>query len=77
MAKRSNAAIPSYRRRRKSKRGPVVRVLAWIVRMHFGRYGGMGVRITYVILGLLPAALFVTGAIMWWKRVLRGWLTKN
>ena len=51
--------------------------LAWIVRMHFGRYGGMGVRITYVILGLFPAALFVTGAIMWWKRVLRGWLTKN
>ena len=51
--------------------------LAWIVRMHFGRYGGMGVRITYVILGLLPAALFVTGAIMWWKRVLRGWVTKN
>jgi len=51
--------------------------IAWIVRMHFGRYGGMGVRITYVLLGLLPAALFVTGAIMWWKRVLRGWLTKN
>ena len=45
--------------------------LAWIVRMHFGRYGGMGVRVTYVILGLLPAALFVTGAIMWWNRVLR------
>ena len=51
--------------------------LAWIVRMHFGRYGGMGVRITYVILGLLPAALFITGAIMWWKRVLQGRLTKN
>ncbi len=45
--------------------------LAWIVRMHFGRYGGMGVRITYVIIGLLPAVLFVTGAIMWWNRVLR------
>jgi len=51
--------------------------LAWIVRMHFGRYGGIGVRITYVFLGLLPAALFVTGAILWWNRVLRGWLTKN
>ena len=48
--------------------------LAWIARMHFGRYGGMGVRITYVVLGLLPAVLFVTGAIMWWNRVLRGWL---
>jgi uncharacterized iron-regulated membrane protein len=25
----------------------------------------------YVILGLVPAVLFVTGAIMWWNRVLR------
>ena len=33
MAKRSKAAIPSYRRRRKTKRGPVVRVLVWIVRI--------------------------------------------
>ena len=45
--------------------------IAWLVRMHFGRYGGMGVRITYVIIGLLPAVLFVTGAIMWWNRVVR------
>jgi uncharacterized iron-regulated membrane protein len=41
--------------------------------MHFGRYGGMGVRITYVIIGLLPAVMFVTGSIMWWNRVLRRW----
>ena len=47
--------------------------LAWIVRMHFGRYGGMGVRITYVVIGLLPAVMFVTGSIMWWNRVLRRW----
>ena len=47
--------------------------LAWIVKMHFGRYGGMGVRITYVIIGLLPAVMFVTGSIMWWNRVLRRW----
>ena len=47
------------------------------LRMQFGGYGGMGVRITYVILGLLSAALFVTGAILWWKRVLRGRLIKN
>jgi uncharacterized iron-regulated membrane protein len=48
--------------------------IAWMVRMHFGRYGGMGVRITYVVLGLLPAVMFVTGAIMWWNRVLRRWV---
>jgi uncharacterized iron-regulated membrane protein len=49
-------------------------VIAWLVRMHFGRYGGLGVRITYVIIGLLPAVMFVTGAIMWWNRVLRRWV---
>jgi uncharacterized iron-regulated membrane protein len=48
--------------------------IAWIVRMHFGRYGGMGVRITYVVIGLMPAVMFITGAIMWWNRVLRRWL---
>jgi uncharacterized iron-regulated membrane protein len=50
--------------------------IAWLVRMHFGRYGGMGVRITYVVVGLLPAVMFVTGAIMWWNRVLRRWLVE-
>ena len=44
---------------------------------HFGRYGGMGVRITYVIIGLLPAVMFVTGAIMWWNRVLRRWVVQT
>ena len=51
--------------------------LAWIVKMHFGRYGGMGVRITYVIIGLLPAVLFVTGAILWWNRVVRRSLSES
>jgi uncharacterized iron-regulated membrane protein len=35
------------------------------------------VRITYVIIGLLPAVMFVTGAIMWWNRVLRRWLAET
>jgi uncharacterized iron-regulated membrane protein len=51
--------------------------IAWLVRMHFGRYGGMGVRITYVIIGLLPAVMLVTGAIMWWNRVLRRWVAQT
>jgi uncharacterized iron-regulated membrane protein len=42
--------------------------------MHFGRYGGMGVRITYVVIGILPTVMFVTGAVMWWNRVLRRWV---
>lgn len=51
--------------------------IAWLVRMHFGRYGGMGVRITYVVIGLLPTVMFVTGAVMWWNRVLRRWLAET
>jgi uncharacterized iron-regulated membrane protein len=52
-------------------------VIAWFVKMHFGRYGGMGVRITYVIVGLTPAVMFVTGAYMWWNRVLRRWVAET
>jgi uncharacterized iron-regulated membrane protein len=52
-------------------------LIAWLVRMHFGRYGGLGVRITYVIIGLLPAVMFVTGAIMWWNRALRRWVEET
>jgi uncharacterized iron-regulated membrane protein len=37
----------------------------------------MGVRITYVIIGILPAVMFVTGAVMWWNRVLRRWVTET
>ena len=38
--------------------------------LHFGRYGPFWEGI-WVVLGLVPAVLFVTGALMWWKRVLR------
>jgi uncharacterized iron-regulated membrane protein len=38
------------------------------IRLHFGRFGGLSIRILWVILGLLPTVLFVTGFIVWWKR---------
>jgi uncharacterized iron-regulated membrane protein len=44
---------------------------AWLARIHFGRAYGTTVKWIYTILGLVPAVLFVTGAIMWWNRVLR------
>jgi len=40
-----------------------------VVRLHFGRAFGRGVEVLWVVLGLLPAALVVTGIIMWWHRV--------
>ena len=44
--------------------------LAWLARVHFGRAYGTGVKWLYVVLGIVPAVLFVTGAIMWWNRVI-------
>lgn len=46
-------------------------VIAWLTSVHFGRFGGAGVRVTWIVLGLVPAALFVTGAAMWWFSVLQ------
>ena len=45
--------------------------LAWLARIHFGRFAGVGTKSLYVVLGLAPAALFVTGVVMWWNRVVR------
>jgi uncharacterized iron-regulated membrane protein len=47
------------------------RILLWFTRLHFGRYGGMSMKVPWAIFGLAPPLLFVTGAIMWWNRVLR------
>jgi uncharacterized iron-regulated membrane protein len=37
---------------------------------HFGNFGGMGTRILWAAIGLTPPFLFITGALMWWNRVL-------
>lgn len=46
-------------------------LLTWMARLHFGRFGGLGVRAAWIVLGLVPAALFMTGATMWWYSVLQ------
>ena len=46
-------------------------VLLALLQLHFGRFGGLGVRVLWVVLGLLPAVLFVTGFVLWWTRVVR------
>lgn len=46
-------------------------LLQLLIRLHFGRFGGLAGRLTWVALGLLPAILFVTGFVMWWTRVVR------
>jgi uncharacterized iron-regulated membrane protein len=37
---------------------------------HYGNFGGWPVKALWVILGFAPPALFVTGLVMWWNRVL-------
>ena len=58
----------------------------WLAYLHFGRINGIGIpchgpglcdqatKALWATFGLAPAAMFVTGAIMWWNRVLRPWL---
>jgi|SRR5688572_17422966 len=47
----------------------------WLVRalvnVHFGRSWGMTVKLVWVMLGLVPAVLFITGGITWWVRVVQ------
>jgi len=45
-------------------------VLRWFYYLHFGNFGGMWVKALWVVLGLSPVLLFVTGFIMWWNRIL-------
>jgi uncharacterized iron-regulated membrane protein len=52
-------------------------VLFWFARVHFGRFAGLSVEIIWTALGLAPAVLFVTGALMWWHRVLAPWMRRR
>ena len=59
------------------------RIIYWVAILHFGRINGIGfpcsgsglcdqtTKAIWAVFGLAPAAMFVTGAIMWWNRVLR------
>jgi len=55
------------------RRQPVAigdKILRWPAYLHFGNRWGWQIEALWVILGLVPVALFVTGCIMWWNRVL-------
>jgi uncharacterized iron-regulated membrane protein len=45
-------------------------VVSWLGPLHFGTFGGVGVKILWVVLGLMPPVLFITGALMYWNRSL-------
>jgi uncharacterized iron-regulated membrane protein len=59
-------------------------VIYWLAYLHFGRIGGIGIpcsirsglcdlatKAVWAFFGLAPAGMFVTGAVMWWTRVVR------
>ncbi|MEQ1949602.1 MAG: PepSY-associated TM helix domain-containing protein [Bryobacteraceae bacterium] len=55
----------------------------WVAYLHFGRINGIGIpckgpgvcdqttKAVWAVFGLAPAVMFVTGALMWWNRVVR------
>jgi uncharacterized iron-regulated membrane protein len=61
----------------------VDRIQYWLAYLHFGRLGGRGIpgcgrglcdsttKMIWAVFGLIPPVMFVTGAVMWWNRVLR------
>ena len=61
----------------------VDKVIYWLAYLHFGRICGIGIpckgpglcdqatKGVWALFGLAPAVMFVTGAILWWNRVLR------
>jgi uncharacterized iron-regulated membrane protein len=61
----------------------VDQVIYWLAYLHFGRINGIGIpcrgpgvcdmatKLTWAVVGLAPAWMFVTGVVMWWNRVVR------
>jgi uncharacterized iron-regulated membrane protein len=42
--------------------------IGWLSKLHFGSFGGLPVKAVWSVAGLAPAALFVTGVVMWRRR---------
>ena len=61
----------------------VDQVIYWLAYLHFGRVNGIGIpcsgpgfcdsatKLIWALAGLAPAAMFLTGSVMWWNRVIR------
>jgi uncharacterized iron-regulated membrane protein len=53
-------------------------IMAWVAPLHVGSFGGVGVKVAWLVLGLAPPLLAATGLVMWWTRVVRSrWLRAN
>jgi uncharacterized iron-regulated membrane protein len=67
----------------------VDQIMYWMAFLHFGRFGGRlswcarggtceaTLKAVWALFGLAPAALIITGLVMWWNRVVRRRLLKE
>ena len=46
-------------------------IMAWVVPLHVGAFDAGALRMLWVLFGLAPPLLFITGFTMWWTRVVR------
>lgn len=54
---------------RLAEKGIWEKVEASFFSIHIGGFGGVPIKILYVIVGLLPGLLSITGALLWWRKV--------
>ncbi len=54
-----------------------VKLILMTYPIHFGTWGGMFSRCLWVLVGLTPGLLFISGFLMWWNRVVRKQLTSR
>jgi len=52
-------------------RTPGDAVMSWVAPLHVGGFGATGLKVAWLVLGLAPPILFVTGFLTWWTRVVR------
>ncbi|MGV3618113.1 MAG: PepSY-associated TM helix domain-containing protein [Fimbriimonas sp.] len=45
------------------------KIMRQIAVLHFGFWGGTASKVLYIVLGLVPLALYVTGIMLWWNRL--------
>ena len=45
--------------------------LLLLIDLHFGRFGGLAGRLAWMLVGLLPAMIFITGLCLWLRRLKR------
>ena len=53
--------------------------LRFLLNVHFGRFRGYwpGLSYIWIVLGLMPAVMFISGFVLWYRRVVRRWLRQE